>query len=552
MSDADRSDAPGDGVEPSGAEAGGSVGQPAGADTGADGDREERRPPDEPIAVGVHHLSKSFPGTRALVDVTIDVSPGHIHALVGGNGSGKSTLIKVLAGIHHGDGGWITVGDTELRASETSPERARTLGLRFVHQNTPVFPSLSVAENLAIGNGFETTALGSIRWRALRRRTQELLDRYGISARPETLLRSLRPAERAMVAIARALQDQEGEQSGVLVLDEPTASLPMTEVQLLMDSLRRFADLGQTIVFVSHRLDEVIDSADRATVLRDGRLAGTLDRQDISEERLIELIAGRALDRVFPAMPEVTSDVVALEAKHLTGGPVHDVSFRVQRGEVLGVAGLLGSGRSELLKMLFGAYPIRSGGVELDGEPVRFRHIGEAMSAGLAYVPEDRGSEAVFVDLTVSENLVAASVGRYWRGFRLRNRAADRDSRTSIRDFGIRATSEQQTMATLSGGNQQKVILARWLERSPKVLLLDEPSHGVDVNARAEIYGLIRQAVAGGCAAVVVSSDFEELSRVCDRVIVLTGGRIIAEVRPPELEATRLTELAFSAKEAAV
>ena len=352
-----------------------------------------------------------------------------------------------------------------------------------------------------------------------------------------------------MVAIARALQDQEGDATGVLVLDEPTASLPKAEVDLLMAALQRFAALGQTILLVSHRLDEVIESASTATVFRDGQLAGTLEKSGITEPNLIRLIAGRDLDRVFPEMPEVTTDEVALSVKGLTGGPLRGVDFQLVRGEVLGIAGLLGSGRSELLKMLFGAYAPKGGTIELDGRPVKFRHIGEAMDAGIAYVPEDR-SEAAFPGMSLSENVSAAMVKRYWAKLRLNHRAADRDARSSINDFFVRASSEQQTMSTLSGGNQQKVILARWLRRKPTILLLDEPTQGVDVNARAEIYNLVSQAVAQGCSVLLVTSDFEELSRVSDRAITLVNGRISAELRSPDILPARLTELVFATQEA--
>jgi ribose transport system ATP-binding protein len=504
------------------------------------------------VALRIDHLSKTFPGTRALDDVSFEIHSGEIHALVGGNGSGKSTLIKILAGVYHGDpGGTITVGGTSMDADHTTPAKARALGLHFVHQNPAVFPALSVAENMVIGHGFSTTAVGSIRWRALRRQTRALLDRFEINVQPEALVGSLRPAERAMVAIARALQDQEGQHSGVLVLDEPTASLPRAEVVRLMGALNRFAAAGQTILFVSHRLDEVIDTAARATVLRDGKLAGTLVGTDITEDRLIELIAGRALDRMYPVMPPVATDEVVLEARGLTGGPLHGVDFQLRRGEVLGVAGLLGSGRSELLKMIFGAYPIRSGTVVVDGKQVRFRDIGDAMAAGIAYVPEDRGVEAAFLNQTLSDNVVASSISRYWRTGRLRNRAIDTDARASIRRYFIRASSEKQTMGTLSGGNQQKVVLARWLNRHPRILLLDEPTQGVDVNARAEIYSLISTAVGEGCSVLIVTSDFEELSRVADRVIVLTGGKVAAELHGADIEPVRLTELAFSTQEVA-
>jgi ribose transport system ATP-binding protein len=506
-----------------------------------------------PVVLRVSDVSKTFPGTPALSGVSFDVRRGEIHALLGGNGSGKSTLIKILAGVYHADpgGGTLAVGGEEVAADRTTPEWARRVNLHFVHQNPAVFPALSVAENMAIGKGFETGAAGSIKWRALRKRTRTLIDRFDINARPDTLVGSLRPADRTMVAIARALQDQEGEHTGVLVLDEPTAALPESEVELLLTSLRRYAEDGQTILFVSHRLDEVIEAADRATVLRDGRLAGTVERAEITEPRLIELIVGRALDRVFPEMPEVTGDRVMLETKGLAGGPLTGVDLRVLAGEVLGVAGLLGSGRSELLKMVFGAYPKRAGEIIVDGRTTAFGNVDEAMDAGIAYVPEDRGGEAMFHDMTVRENVSAATLSSYWRGMRLRHRSEATDARVSIKRFFIQARSDQQVMSTLSGGNQQKAILARWLRRQPRLLLLDEPTQGVDINARADIYALVRQAVAEGSSVLLVTSDFEELSRVSDRVIVLAGGRVVAELRAPDIEPARLTELAFSTQEAA-
>jgi ribose transport system ATP-binding protein len=337
----------------------------------------------------------------------------------------------------------------------------------------------------------------------------------------------------------------------VLVLDEPTASLPRAEVTRLMLALIRYAQNGQTILFVSHRLDEVISSADVATVLRDGKLAGSLEAPGITEPALIELIVGRPLDRLFPQMPEISGEELALEVRGLSGGPLHDISFQVRRGEVVGIAGLLGSGRSELLKMIFGAYPIKSGSVLLDGKPVRFAHIGDAMKAGVAYVPEDRGGEGVFPDLTVSENMSAALVSRYWRRWRVDHAALNADSRAAIGNFMIKARSERAELSTLSGGNQQKVILARWLQRSPRVLLLDEPTQGVDINARGEIYALVRRAVAEGTSALLVTSDFEELSHVCDRVLVLNQGEVVAELTAPDISPTRLTELTLSSRAAA-
>jgi ABC-type sugar transport system ATPase subunit len=507
-------------------------------------------PRDGGTVLRVRALSKTFPGTCALADVCLEVERGKIHALLGGNGSGKSTLIKILAGIYASDpGGELEIAGAAHDATRWSPTQAKAANLHFVHQNPGVFLDLTVAENIAIGRGFETGAAGRVRWRRVNERTRRLLQRFHIDAEPTTPVAALRLADRTMIAIARALQDQEGEAEGVLVLDEPTASLPESEVGVLHDALRRYAAAGQTIIYVSHRLDEVLDIADEVSVLRDGSIVGTVPRSELTEERLVELIVGRPLDRVFPEMPEIQSDEVVLEARHLAGGPLRDVSLRLRRGEVLGIAGLLGSGRSELLGMLFGDFPIRSGEVLLDGRPVRFARPDEAMAAGMALVPEDRAGDAAFLDMTVRENLSAARVGEFWRGLRLRHGEERADARRTIGDFLIKTSSDSQALSTLSGGNQQKVVVARWLRRNPKVLLLDEPTQGVDVGARAEIYGLVRNAVQRGTSVIVVTSDFEELAHVVDRAIVIGQGRVVAELTPPLLEACRLTELAYTATE---
>lgn len=497
-------------------------------------------------------LSKTFPGTRALQNVNLEVRRGEIQALVGGNGSGKSTLIKILAGVYEADpGGEIEVQGRSYHADSFTSAQAKAAKLHFVHQTPAVFPDLTVAENMAIGRGFETRGGAHIRWRALHQRTQRLLERFEIQASPQTLVGALRPADRTMVAIARALQDQEGEHDGVLVLDEPTASLPASEVDLLLAALRRHAAEGQTIIYVSHRLPEVLDIAHRVTALRDGRHVGTVDAAGLDEGRLIQLIVGRPLDRVFPDMPEVHDEQVALEVRNLVGGPIQGVSFKLLGDEVLGVAGLLGSGRSELLRMIFGAHPVTSGEILLDGRSARFKTAGQAMKAGLAFVPEDRTADAAFPDMSVRENVSAGQVAKYFSGLLLRHGREETDAQQSIKEFSIKAASDAQPISTLSGGNQQKVIVGRWLRRQPRVLLLDEPTQGVDVNARADIWALVRRSVEAGTAVMVVSSDFEELARVADRVLVLAQGRLVAEVRPPQLDAHRLTELAFTSTEVA-
>jgi ribose transport system ATP-binding protein len=503
-------------------------------------------PAHQPPALGLAHFSKTFGGVRALVDVDLEVRVGEIHALVGGNGSGKSTLIKILAGVYHADpGAVITLPSTgAVPAEQWSPARAFAANMRFVHQNPGVFPDLTVAENMAIGHGFPTTA-GRIRWQDLRSRTRELIERFDIRATPDAPVRSLNPADRTMVAVARALQDQDDLTHGVLVLDEPTTTLPAHDIEVVLAALRRCAEQGQTILYVSHRIDEVLALADRVSVLRDGERVATRASGDLTEPVLVELIAGRTLAGLSAAETAANGADTALELVDLSAGRLRDVDLRLRRGEIVGVAGLIGSGRSTLLRTVFGAVPVAAGEIRLDGRPIWWRDPHDAIRSGVAYVPEDRPGEAVFPPMSVRENISAGGVATYFRGLRLRHQREAADALDAMRTFLVRAASDRIPLATLSGGNQQKVVLARWLRRQPRVLLLDEPTQGVDVAARREIYDLIRAGARAGAAVLVVANDFEELLRLCARVVVLRDGRIIGDLTGPELNSHHLTELAY-------
>jgi ABC-type sugar transport system ATPase subunit len=492
----------------------------------------------------VSGLSKSFPGTQALKGVGLEVQRGEIHALVGGNGSGKSTLVKILAGVHHPDpGGEIQIGDRVFEHG-LAPHDARAAGLHFVHQDLAVFLDMSIADNLAFGRGFETDPMKRIKWREVRRRTTRVLERFGIHARPDTPVGALRPSDRTMVAIARALQDQEDAHTGLLVLDEPTASLPDSDVELLLDSLRRYAAAGQSMLFVSHHVDEVLGFAHRVTVFRDGRNVDTLDIAGLEHDRLVELITGRKAGQLYPDIPEAQETGAVLRVRNLTAGLAHDISFDVAEGEVVGLAGLIGSGASEIVQAIFGAIPHTAGTVTIDGVELASGRPKSAIDRGVSYVPGER-SRASFGDMSVRENLSAPEIARYWRNLVMQTGRERRDARETMKRFTVLAASEAQPMVSLSGGNQQKVILGRWLRRQPKVLLLEEPTHGVDVGARADIYELLRDAAAQGTAVVLVTVDFEEIEGLCDRVLVVNDGRIVAELRKPNIDHETLTELAF-------
>ncbi|GCD88107.1 sugar ABC transporter [Nocardioides sp. LS1] len=487
--------------------------------------------------------TKSFGANLAVDGVSFSLAKGHVHALLGGNGSGKSTLIKMLAGVERGDGGTVAIRGHSIPLAEMTPARATAAGLRFVHQQRSTFPELTIAENLAIGgNGFPVGAGGRVRWRAARREAARVLAKYDIDAHPDQLLGELGPARQAMVAIARALQTGHAD-NGILVLDEPTVSLPDTEVRLLLDAVRRHADQGQTVLLVTHRLEEVFSVADNAILLRNGQLVAEVAPRSITRADLVELIVGRAVDEIAPDTSAERGPIV-LEAQSLCAGPVGPVDLTLHAGEVVGVAGLVGSGRSSLLKSLFGVLPIESGSVRLHGTALRLGTPRDAMRAGIAFVPENRAEDAAFQELSVNDNMSVAVLLDYWRGGRLRAGVQRRDARDLLSRFLIKAQSVDESLSALSGGNQQKVIVSRWLRRAPQVVLLDEPTQGVDVGARHEIYLLIREAVEAGAVALVASSDSEELAAICDRVLVLRGGRIVGELSRDELTSSRVERLA--------
>jgi ribose transport system ATP-binding protein len=500
--------------------------------------------------VRVTGLSKSFGPTRALDGAGLALRRGTIHALLGGNGSGKSTAIKILAGVYPGDAGTIRVGDGEWTVDQWSAATARKAGLHFVHQDLGLFDPLSVAENFALDSGYPVTSVRSVRWRQLERRTAELLERFEIAAEPRTPVGMLRPAQRTMVAIARALQDQDSE-NAVLVLDEPTAALPAHESEFLLAAIRRRAERGQTILMVSHRMQEVLETADDFTVFRDGHTVGTLVSAKPTEQHLVALMTGREIsapdaDKGAAGGAGTVGDAgaapAALAVDGLVGGPLLGVSLVVQPGEIVGVTGLVGSGRSSLLRTVFGVHPPRGGAISIGGRRQRgSEDVRARMAQGVAYVAEDRVAESSFASLTVRENLSASVLARFWRPWGMAT-AEERDTAAGlVHRHRVKAPSVESPFSALSGGNQQKAILARWLRREPSLLLLDEPTQGVDVMSRADIYRTIRRSAEAGCGVLVASSDFVELSALCDRVVVLAGGRVATELRGARLTPDHLT-----------
>lgn len=498
------------------------------------------RPALESAGVGlrISNVRKQYAQTHALRGVSFNVEPGTIHALLGGNGSGKSTLIKVLAGVEHGAGeGQIALNASTVSDDKTSPEWARDNGLVFVHQDLGLFEGLTVAENLAAGAAFPHRR-GIVAWKRIESHAKDLLNEFRIDVRPNDPVAVLRPAQKTLVAVARALGTGAEQRARVLVLDEPTASLPAVEADRLLTSLTEFRDQGYAIIYVTHRLGEVLDVGDRVTVLRDGNVVADRDVKGLSKPDLIELVAGRRLGSVFPDRSAQPGDVV-LSVRGLRGGPLQDFDLDVRAGEIVGIAGLVGSGRSSVLRSIYGLHP-RQGTVTVHRTQTK-NGSRNAIRDGLAYVPEDRALDGVFGHLSISVN-VAASHDHEYLGTGWHKSHKERTFAASVIDrLGVKAPSPSVPVASLSGGNQQKVVLGRWLRPSTKVLLLDEPTQGVDVGARSDIYSQIGKLRDQGLGIILVSSDEEELLGLADQIVVLQRGVIIEQRRSQEATSTWLS-----------
>ena len=495
------------------------------------------------LALDLRGVDKHFGGTKALRAASLAVRPGTVHALLGGNGSGKSTAIKILAGVYEADAGELTIfGENHLLLGYTSTTAAAA-GLRFVHQDLGLFEDLSIEENFALDAGYPRNVLGGVRWGALRRQVAKVLAEYELDVDPRRPVHDLRPSDRTMVAIARALQGADTERL-ILVLDEPTASLAAHESNLLLEKVRRLADRGQTVIIVSHRLQEVLSVAHDFTVFRDGRVAGALVDAQPTEDELISIMAGGLVVALRPTGSQShTTGRPMLEVNGVSSGPLRNVTFTAHEGEILGIAGLVGSGRSSLLQTLFGAFEPVSGTMTLGGSPFAPRSVDDAMRAGVGLVPENRVREAAFMDRSVRENLSIAMLAEYWSAKWMPRARETRKAEDLIQRFGVKVGGPSALFSSMSGGNQQKVVIARWLQRDPRLLLLDEPTQGVDVMSRADIYATIRRSAQAGCTVVVASSDMSELHALCDRILVLARGRITQEVLAGDLKVDELTSL---------
>jgi rhamnose transport system ATP-binding protein len=484
-------------------------------------------------------VSKAFGGVRALRGVSFELLPGEVHALVGENGAGKSTLIKIVTGALQPDSGALEIGGEPVR--DNDPLKARELGVAAIYQQPALFPDLTVAENIAVTLE-PPGAWRRVRWGERRARAKELLGRIGARIDPDAEARSLTMPEQQLVEIAKAI----GADARAVIMDEPTASLSDREVENLFRVIRDLKARGVGVVYVSHRLDELPRIADRVTALRDGSLVGTRPVAGTTRADLIRMMVGRELAAVFPKADVPVGEVV-LEARRLgcRASGVSGVSLGVRAGEILGLAGLVGAGRTELARVLFGLTPADEGEILLRGEPVRIDSPAAAVALGIAYVPEDRRRHGVILDLPVSANATLAVLRKVSRGGFLSFRRERDLAADLVRKLGVKTPSVDEPAGNLSGGNQQKVALARWLAADPAVVILDEPTQGVDVGAKAEIHKLMGDLAAKGIAIIMISSELPEVLGMSDRIAVMHGGTVTGILGRSEATQEAILELAL-------
>jgi rhamnose transport system ATP-binding protein len=484
-------------------------------------------------------ISKHFDGVQALRSVSFELEAGEVHALVGENGAGKSTLIKIITGAQAADEGTLQIGGQLV--AHNNPVRSRQLGIAAIYQQPALFPDLTVAENICLGLE-HGGPWRRVRWAQRHQRARELLQRIGATIAPGALVHRLSMPEQQLVEIARAL----GAEARVLIMDEPTASLSEREVERLLRLVRDLRRQGVGIIYISHRMDELFQVADRVTVLRDGAVVSTRRMSEVNRGELIRQMVGRELSAVYPKIPATLGNTV-LELCNVgcAASGVRDVSLSVRAGEIVGLAGLVGSGRTELARVLFGLTPADSGKIVLRGEPVVIDSPARAVELGIAYVPEDRRRHGVILDLPLAANTTLAILNhvsrRGWLDFARERRLA----RAYVERLGIKAASIQSPVGSLSGGNQQKVALARWLAAEPALLILDEPTQGVDVGAKAEIHRLMSELVGRGLAILMISSELPEVLGMSDRIAVLHAGRLMAILNRADATQESLLSLAL-------
>lgn len=471
-------------------------------------------------------IEKHFPGVHALSQARFELRAGEVHALVGENGAGKSTLMKILAGIYSKDDGHITFKNRE--AHIPSPRAAQQLGISMIHQELNLMPHLTVAQNIFIGREPRRRIGFMVDDKKTNSRALEYLQMLHLNLDPRTKVADLTVAKQQMVEIAKALSFN----SDILIMDEPTAALTDTEIEELFSIIRDMRQKGVGIVYISHRLEELKRISDRITVMRDGHYVNTVNTQEATIDQIISMMVGRTIYETSPEVPEGADQPVVLEVKHLNRGRVlKDVSFHLKQGEIVGFAGLMGAGRTEVARAIFGADPLDSGEIYIDGERVHIRHPSDAVRHGIGYLSEDRKRYGLTLGMDVETNIVLAAFKEFMRAFGIVQRDKTRQAATNaVETLSIRTPGLQQKVQNLSGGNQQKIVIAKWLTAKTRILIFDEPTRGIDVGAKSEVYKLLNELARQGKAIIMISSELPEILRMSHRVIVMCEGRISGEL----------------------
>ncbi len=468
-------------------------------------------------------ISKVFPGVQALSDVTFEVAKGEIHALVGENGAGKSTLMKILTGAQPRDEGRITMRGEAVEIA--TPSDAQALGISMIHQELSLIPYLTVGQNIYLGREPRSRIPGFIDWPTLYAQSQQLLDRLNVDVDARAEVQGLRIAQQQMVEVTKALSLN----ADLIAMDEPTSALTKQETEVLFGVMHSLKAQGVSLIFISHRLGEVLEIADRVTVLRDGQLIGTVPIAELDEDRVVQMMVGRELGEMYPKAKMQRQELV-LEAIDLHDGrELHGIDLKLHRGEILGIAGLVGAGRTALAETLFGIRPAVAGEVRVEERQVKLNSPRDAIQMGMGFVPEDRKLQGLFMNMAVRENIVLSAMDKVARWGFVNFTKADQLAGEVVKRLDIRTPSLRQRVRNLSGGNQQKVIIARWLTLKPRVLILDEPTRGIDVGAKAEIHALMSQLAQDGVGVLMISSELPEVMGVSDRILVMHEGRVTGE-----------------------
>jgi rhamnose transport system ATP-binding protein len=485
-------------------------------------------------------ISKSFSGVEVLHEVAFSLRPGEVHALLGENGAGKSTLVKIITGVHQPDHGEILLNGVPVHFNDT--RESRKAGIAAIYQELSLFPDLDVAENIFVGRQ-PVTAGGRIDWKKLYKEAEQLLSSLGVHLNMKQKARNLSIAQQQMVEIARAISIN----ARILIMDEPTSSLTLNEVAELFRLVRRLREDGTAIIFISHRLEELFEIADRVTVFRDGSYIDTRSMKDISRDELIRLMVGRTISKLFPKQDVEAGDVI-LQVENLSRtGAFENISFELHKGEILGMAGLVGAGRTNVARAIFGVEPPTSGRILIEGRKVMITSSREAKKLGLAYVPEDRQLHGLIPAMSITSNISLSMIENYaWRGW-LRDELERKAAYAGALQMEVRASHIWQNARELSGGNQQKVVLAKWLSTRPRILILDEPTRGIDVGAKAAVHALMSKLAAEGMAILMISSELPEVLGMSDRVIVMREGRMTGHFTRAEATQEKIISAATQA-----